>query len=191
MRAALAGQERAEQCHRCSEQKFEQLVAGVRDYAIFLLDRDGHVLSWNAGADRIKGYWPDEIIGQHFSRFYPKDTAATGWPEHELRVAAATGRFEDEGWRVRRNGSRIWANVVITALHDDAGGVRGFLNITRDLTGSKHGEEKLRLSEERFRQLADAMPQIVWAARPDDYVDYYHGRWHDFNGSPDVAGVDA
>jgi len=142
---------------RESEEHFGQLVAGVRDYAVFLLDRGGHVLTWNAGAERAKGYRADEIVGSHFSRFYPPDSVSSGWPAHELEVACATGRFEDEGWRVRKDGSTFWANVVITALRDDTGEVRGFLKITRDLTDRKQGEEKLRLSEERFRLLVEGV----------------------------------
>ncbi len=127
LRAAVAGL-------RESEEHFAQLVAGVRDYAVFLLDRGGHVLTWNAGAERAKGYAAAEIVGRHFSTFYPPDAVSSGWPAHELEVAAATGRFEDEGWRVRKDGTRFWANVVITALREGSGEVRGFLKITRDLT---------------------------------------------------------
>ncbi len=157
LQAAVAGREHAERSQRRSEQHFDQLVAGVRDYAIFLLDAQGNVQTWNAGAERIKGYRPDEIVGQHFSRFYPKEAVSSGWPAHELEVAAATGRFEDEGWRVRQDGTRFWANVVITALRDEKGGVRGFLKITRDLTDRKEAEEKLRLSEERFRLMVEGV----------------------------------
>jgi PAS domain S-box-containing protein len=157
LRAARAGQERAERGLRHSEEQFAQLVSGVRDYAVFLLDRQGNVRTWNAGAEHIKGYRAEEIIGQHFSRFYPKDTVVPGWPAHALSVAAATGRFEDEGWRVRKDGSRFWASVVITALRDGSGEVRGFLKITRDLTDRKQAEEKLRLSEERFRLLVEGV----------------------------------
>ncbi len=142
---------------RRREEHFGQLVAGVRDYAIFLLDRDGNVATWNTGAERIKGYRADEIVGRHFSAFYPKAAVASGWPAHELAVADATGRFEDEGWRVRKDGSRFWANVVITALRDEAGRVRGYLKITRDLTDRKQAEEKLRLSEERFRLMVEGV----------------------------------
>jgi PAS domain S-box-containing protein len=152
---APAGREGPEPSPVRSEQQFEQLVAGVRDYAIFLLDRDGNVLTWNTGAERIKGYRPEEIIGGHFSRFYPKEAVLAGWPAHELEVATATGRFEDEGWRVRKDGTRFWANVVITALRDEAGAVTGFLKITRNLTDRKLAEEKLRLSEERFRLMVE------------------------------------
>jgi PAS domain S-box-containing protein len=157
LRAAVAGQGRAESSLRESEEHFGQLVSGVRDYAVFLLDRQGNVQTWNAGAERIKGYRAEDIIGQHFSRFYPKEAVTSGWPAHELSVASVTGRFEDEGWRVRKDGSRFWANVVITALKDEAGEVRGFLKITRDLTDRKQAEEKLRLSEERFRLMVESV----------------------------------
>ena len=153
----VASQEQAEAGLRQSEEHFGQLVAGVRDYAVFLLDRQGNVLTWNAGAERIKGYKAEEIVGQHFSRFYPKDAVDRGWPAEELGGRRPTGRFEDEGWRVRKDGSRFWANVVITALRDESGEVRGFLKITRDLTDRKQAEETLRQSEERFRLLVEGV----------------------------------
>jgi PAS domain S-box-containing protein len=157
LRVGRAGRDRAELGWRESEEHFGQLVVGVRDYAVFLLDRTGHVRTWNAGAERIKGYRPDEIIGKHFSTFYLPDAVSSGWPAHELEVASVTGRFEDEGWRVRKDGSRFWANVVITTLRDESGEVRGFLKITRDLTDRKQAEEKLRLSEERFRFIVEGV----------------------------------
>ena len=125
---------------RHSEERFRLLVEGVSDYAIFMLDVNGQVATWNAGAQRIKGYEADEIIGQHFRRFYPPEALESGWPEHELRVAAAEGRFEDEGWRVRKDGSRFWAQVTITALRDEAGRLRGYAKLTRDLTERKRTE---------------------------------------------------
>jgi PAS domain S-box-containing protein len=129
---------------RASEERFRLLVEGTSDYAIFLLDPTGHVVSWNPGAECIKGYKAEEIIGQHFSRFYPQDAIDRGRPAHELRVAQAEGRFEDEGWRVRKDGTQFWANVVITALRDEAGNLQGFSKITRNLTERKQAEEALR-----------------------------------------------
>jgi PAS domain S-box-containing protein len=125
---------------RMSESQFRQLVAGVRDYAIFLLDAQGHIASWNQGAERIKGYREDEIIGKHFSVFYPPELIARRWPEYELKLAEEEGRFEDEGWRVRKDGSRFWAAVTITALRNENNRTEGFLKITRDLTTRKQAE---------------------------------------------------
>jgi PAS domain S-box-containing protein len=120
------------------------LIHGATDYGIFMLDPDGNVLTWNPGAERIKGYSADEIIGKHFSTFYPKETVDRGWPAEELRRATAEGQFEDEGWRVRKDGSLFWANVVITALRDVTGRLRGFSKLTRDLTERREREESLR-----------------------------------------------
>jgi len=121
------------------DDQFRLLVEQVKDYAIFSLDPSGIVSSWNAGAERIKGYRADEIVGHHFSRFYPEEAIRSGWPQTELELAARDGRFEDEGWRVRKDGSRFWANVVITALRED-GELRGFAKITRDLTDKRRAE---------------------------------------------------
>ena len=123
-----------------SDELFRLLVEGVKDYAIFMLDPEGRVASWNSGAELIKGYQAEEIVGRHFSLFYPADALARGWPEHELRIARSEGRFEDEGWRIRKNGSAFWANVVITALFDGEKRLRGFAKITRDLTERKRVE---------------------------------------------------
>jgi PAS domain S-box-containing protein len=139
------------------EQHFTELVSSVQDHAIFLLNPDGIVISWNAGAQRIKGYAAGEIIGQPFTRFYPQEAIDRAWPQEELRRAAANGRFEDEGWRVRKDGSLFWANVVITAVRTDEGQLRGFLKITRDLTERKQAEEKLRQSEERLRLMIESV----------------------------------
>jgi len=133
------------------------LVESVRDYAIFALDPTGVILSWNAGAQRFKGYEPHEIIGKHFSIFYPRELVEEGFPEFELRTAANTGRFEDEGWRIRKDGSRFWANVVITALRNKEGKLVGYAKVTRDLTERREAEEALRESEERFRLLVEGV----------------------------------
>jgi PAS domain S-box-containing protein len=136
---------------------YRLLVEQVRDYALFVLDPSGRIVTWNAGAERIKGYAPNEIIGRHFSVFYPPDALQRGWPAEELRLATREGRFEDEGWRVRKDGSRFWANVVITALRDEQGKLVGFSKITRDLSERRLHEEALRQAEERFRLLVDGV----------------------------------
>jgi PAS domain S-box-containing protein len=143
------------------------LVHGTTEYAIFMLDPQGQVVTWNAGAERIKGYRADEIIGQHFSRFYPQEAIDRGWPAHELKVAKAEGRFEDEGWRVRKDGTQFWANVVITALHDDAGGFLGFSKITRDLTERKNSEENARrvVEEAAARRVAEENARLIQEQR--------------------------
>jgi PAS domain S-box-containing protein len=141
---------------RQNEEHFRLMVEAVQDYAIFMLDPDGRVASWNAGAERIKGYRPSEIIGQHFSRFYPPDSVARGWPDEELERARATGRFEDEGWRIRKDGSRFWANVVITAVHDPSGQLRGFTKITRDLTERR----RVETLEEEGRQINEFLAML-------------------------------
>ncbi|WP_437635501.1 hybrid sensor histidine kinase/response regulator [Sorangium sp. So ce854] len=137
--------------------QFRTLIDGVRDYAIFMLDTEGRVTTWNAGAQQIKGYSAEEAIGMHFSRFYPADALERDWPQIELAEARRLGRFEDEGWRVRKDGSRFWANVIITAIRDAGGALRGFSKITRDLTERKRQEELLRQSEERFRTLVEGV----------------------------------
>jgi PAS domain S-box-containing protein len=136
---------------------FRLLVDRVLDYAIFLLTPDGHIASWNAGAERLKGYTADEIIGHSFEQFYPDEARRAGLPQHLLSIARTDGRVENEGWRVRKDGSRFWADVVITALYDDAGELRGFAKVTRDLTERRAGEEHLRRSEQRFRTLIDSV----------------------------------
>jgi PAS domain S-box-containing protein len=153
---------------RQSEERFRLLVEAVQDYAIFMLDATGHVVSWNAGAQRIKGYLASEIIGKHFSCFYPPEDLKNGKPEWGLQLAVKQGRFADEGWRIRKDGSRFWASVVITALRDDAGELIGFGKVTRDFTERLQAQEalqqeiaertqaerKLFESEESLRQLS-------------------------------------
>jgi len=137
--------------------RFRLLVESVQDYAIFMLDPAGIVLSWNAGAARLKGYAADEVIGRHFSIFYPEPAKQKLWPEHELELAAQNGTYEEEGWRVRKDGNMFWANVVITALRGPDGTLTGFGKVTRDLTERRLQEEALRQSEERFRLLIEGV----------------------------------
>lgn len=164
LEAALHRQHQAEDSLRASREAFDQLVAGVRDYAIFLLDPQGRVATWNAGAERIKGYHASDIIGQHFSKFYTEDAIARGWPEEELRRATADGRFEDEGWRIRKDGSQFWANVIITALTNENGSPRGFLKITRDLTDRRRADEELRSAHADLERRVEARTAELVAA---------------------------
>jgi PAS domain S-box-containing protein len=153
------------------EERLQLLIEAVVDYGIFVLDPAGHVVSWNTGAEKLKGYQREEIVGQHFSVFYPPEDVARGWPQEELRRATANGRFEDEGWRMRKDGSRFWANVVITALHTPDGGLAGFAKITRDLTERKRHEEELRTSEERLRLLIEGVREYaIFMLNPDGTV---------------------
>ncbi|WP_135305134.1 PAS domain S-box protein [Haloarcula amylovorans] len=133
--------------------QFDELVEAVTDYAIFVLDADGHVQTWNDGARQIKGFTADDIIGEHFSRFYTRKDREAGRPEQNLEQAHENGRVEDEGERVRKDGSRFWANVTITALHDDNGDLQGFLKVTRDMTERHEYEERLHTEKERFETL--------------------------------------
>ncbi len=154
-----------------SEARFRLLVQSVVDYAIFMLDTTGHIISWNAGAERIKGYRPEEIIGRHFSVFYPAEDNAAGKPARELEVALADGRLEDEGWRLRKDGTRFWANVVITALHDDDGVHRGFGKVTRDLTERRSAEQALDERRRLLGHLVQAQElerrRIAWDVHDD------------------------
>jgi PAS domain S-box-containing protein len=140
-----------ERVFRASEQRFRLFVEAVQEYAIFTLDAEGRVRSWNTGAQRIKGYKASEILGAHFSCFYPEEDLQAGKPQRELEIAARDGRVEDEGWRLRKDGSRFWANVVITALKDDTGNVLGFTKVTRDVTERMQAQRALQESEQRLQ----------------------------------------
>src|SRR5213596_54652 len=130
--------------------QFALLVAGVVDYAIFMLDPTGTIVTWNEGAQRIKGYTADEVIGRHFSMFYPPDEVRNDKPGWELEVAKREGRYEEEAWRLRKDGTRFWASVVITALRDETGRLRGFGKVTRDL--SERRAQEIQHNVERVRE---------------------------------------
>src|SRR5438270_6499228 len=149
-----------EEMLRWTEESFRLMVESVSDYAIVMLDPEGHVVSWNTGAERIKGFQAEEIVGQHFARFYPREDVENGKPQTDLARAAASGRHEDEGWRVRKDGSTFWANVVITALHDEHGKLIGFAKITRDLTQ--------RRQLERLKVQADVLADLD--RRKDEFL---------------------
>jgi len=147
----------AEEALRESEERLRLMVESVVDYAIFMLDPEGRVATWNEGAHRLKQYEAAEIVGRHFSVFYPPEDAAAGRPRHLLDIAERDGRVEDEGWRVRKDGTRFWADVVITALRGPRGELRGFAKVTRDLTERKRHEDSLRAAVDRERQAMDQL----------------------------------
>jgi PAS domain S-box-containing protein len=155
----LTERRRTELALRRSEERYRLFIDAVQDYAIFMLDPEGNVSTWNTGAERIKGYKANEIIGQHFSRFYPEEDVRSGKPAWELEVAMKEGRFEDEGWRVRKDGSKFWANVVITPVKNSAGELLGFSKVTRDVTermlAKKSLEESQRKLQDSERSLRD------------------------------------
>jgi PAS domain S-box-containing protein len=152
---------------RASEERFRLLVDGTADHAIYMLDPTGRVVSWNPGAERIKQYRADEIIGRHFSCFFSAEDVEDGKPQRELELATAERKYEEEGWRVRKDGTRFWARAVITALRDDAGHLRGFSKVTRDITRRKQAEENARrlLEEEAARRAAEEYAHLIEAQR--------------------------
>ncbi len=169
----MTGWRDATETLRQSAEIFQLLVSSVRDYAIFMLDPEGNVATWNTGAQKIKGYTPQEIIGRHFSTFYSEEDIRNGKPARELEIARERGSVEDEGWRIRKDGSRFWANVVITAVHDERGRLRGFGKVTRDITDRKEAEEtqrsllaqrEARMHAEEARRIAEASYQAAQEA---------------------------
>ncbi|GEP07412.1 MHYT domain-containing protein [Methylobacterium oxalidis] len=154
---------------RASEQRFRLLLQGVTDYAIFMLDTEGRIANWNAGAERIKGYTAEEIVGSHLSRFYTPEDLQVGVPATALETAAREGRFEAEGWRVRKDGSRFWANVVIDAIRDEQGQLVGFAKVTRDITERKQAQEALEHAREALvqAQKMEAVGQLTGGVAHD------------------------
>lgn len=154
-----------------SNELFKQLVDEVKDYAIFMLDSRGYVLTWNDGAEHLKGYRPSEIIGKHFSIFYPKEALDRDYPAYELEMASKTGRYHDEGWRLRKDGTRFWANVTITAVRSRSGELIGFGKVTRDFTAEKEAEKHLKDSERRFRHLVEQVKDYaIFMLNPDGTI---------------------
>ena len=152
---------------RQSEERFRLMVSAVKDYAILMLDPGGYVVSWNSGAERIKGYRADEIIGQHFSRFYLPDDVAAGKPRKILEIAAREGRAEDEGWRQRKDGTSFWADAVVTAVRDEKGRLRGFGKVTRDLTERRRAEEELRLRNSQLEAANKELESFSYSVSHD------------------------
>jgi PAS domain S-box-containing protein len=150
-----------------SEERLRLLIDGAKDYAIIMLDADGLVTSWNEGARRLKGWDTEEILGRHFSLFYPEDAVAAGRPEHDLGLAAAEGRFAEEGWRVHKNGSKFMADVIITAIRDDSGNLRGFSNVTCDVTERKHAEGQLQATLTELERSNRELEQFAYVASHD------------------------
>ena len=159
--ASLLQRKQAKASLRASEERFRLLVETVQDYAILMLDTDGYIVSWNAGAERIKGYREEEILGRHFSCFYPKEDIALGKPEQQLK-AAAFDQIEDEGWRVRKDGSQFWANVIITPLRDEEARLCGFAKVTRDITERQRTQQALQESEERLNAVLDNSIALIY-----------------------------
>jgi protein-histidine pros-kinase len=179
-----ADQERgnANELLRRSEERSRLLIDGVTDYAIFMLDPSGHVVTWNQGAQRCKGYRADEIIGKSFSCFYPPGDREAGKPEAELRQALAAGVCRDENWRVRKDGSKFWANVTLSAIRNDDGQLLGFAKVTRDLTERRAAEQAMRESEQRFRLMANSAPVMLWVSGTDKLCTFFNKTWLDFTG---------
>lgn len=178
---------------RRSEERFRLLVEGVQDYAIFMLDPTGHIVSWNLGAQRAKGYRAEEILGRHFSTFYLQDAIDSGHPEYELRVAAAEGRYEEEGWRKRKDGTTFWANVVITAIRNADGELIGFAKVTRDVTERKEMLEALAASaEERIQLLAVTAHELRNpVALVNGFAATLRDRWQDFDDAERAEMLDS
>jgi two-component system, NtrC family, sensor kinase len=148
----ITQRKRAEKALRESEERLRLVIEGVKDYAIFMLDKNGYVASWNSGAERILGYEAQEIIGKSFEYFFPDNEIAQSWPFKGLKIAMSVGRFEVEGWRIRKDGSQFWANVITTALYDENGNLQGFCKVTRDITERKQAQEALQQSNEELEQ---------------------------------------
>lgn len=168
----ITDRKQAEETLKESEERLRLLIERVRDYEIFMLDPEGHIIIWNVGGEKNKGYSVEEIIGRHHSIFFPQKDIESGVPEKELSVASAEGSYEDEGWRLRKDGSRFWANVVTTALRDSDGTLRGFSKVIRDITDRKRAEDALRESEERYRIIAATASDVIITIDQDSVIQF-------------------
>ena len=177
------GNEEPARHHRVDAERFRLLVESVSDYAIYMLDPEGIITTWNAGAQRFKGYTADEIIGQHFSRFYTEEDRRSGLPARALAIAAGDGHFEQESWRVRKDGTRMWAHVVIDPIRGGDGGLIGFAKITRDISERKAAQDALRRSEERFRLLVQGVTDYaIYMLDPEGHVTNWNPGAQRFKG---------
>src|SRR5689334_18735871 len=155
--------------------RLELLINAIVDYAVFMLDTDGIVRSWNPGAERLKGYSAEEIIGKPFSVFYSPEDREKGLPQKALAVARETGRFNSEGWRLRKDGSRFWALVVLDAIRDHQGNLIGFAKVTRDITERQHAHQELLQSERRYRRLIESVVDYaIFQLDPAGHVATWH-----------------
>jgi PAS domain S-box-containing protein len=168
---------------RESEENLRLLLNAIERYAVFMIDQDGRVATWNDGAARIKGYSAEEILGKPFTLFYTPDQLARDIPRQALQEAIASGRFEQKAERVRKDGSRFWAHVVILPMYDAAGKLRGFSKVLHDISEEQRAAEALEASEQRFQTLANSIPQLVWMADPGGNIFWYNQRWYEYTGT--------
>jgi PAS domain S-box-containing protein len=172
-----------------SENRFRLMVESIEDYAMFMVDLDGFIISWNRGAERLTGYADIEAIGRHFSMLYPKEELDRDHAVHELMMAQLHGRYEEEGIRVRKNGTHYNAQIIVWRIDNSEGNTVGFAKITRDISLRKMAERALKDSEAKFKTMTDAMPQMVWSALPNGQQDYINQQWFHFTGSDKKAAL--
>lgn len=166
-----------------SENRFRLMVESVEDYAIFMVDLQGKITSWNRGSERLTGYTEAEALGQHFSMLYPREDLNAEHALYELSMARKNGRYEEEGLRVRKDGSRYYAQIQVWPMEDKSGAIIGFVKITRDITARRQAEQALKESEAKFRTITDAMPQMVWSTQPNGNHDYFNEQWYRYTGA--------
>src|SRR5919107_4973400 len=171
---------RLEEALQQSEERFGRLVEAAKDHAIFMTDAAGRVSTWNEGAERLFGYEEGEILGEDASVLFVPEDREGGAHEREQETASTEGRAEDERWHVRKDGSRFWASGVVTPLHDDAGRLRGFAKVMRDLTERKHLADALAASESQLRGIVDQSPVLIWRSDVAGQYDYFNRPWYEF-----------